>query len=114
MLFDNFPEGSSLLGRQQYAGEPVMVSELGGIQWSRDEHGWGYGQAPTGESEFRSRLKGLADALLDNPRMMGFCYTQLTDVEREQNGLYTYERQPKLDPAWVKRVVSRSAVIERT
>lgn len=114
VLFDNFPAGSSLLGRQQYAGEPVMVSEFGGIQWSRDAHGWGYGQAPVSEGEFRSRLKGLVDALLDNPRMMGFCYTQLTDVEQEQNGLYTYERQPKLDPAWVKRVVSRSAVIERT
>ena len=42
-------------------------------------------------------MKGLTDALLDNPKLMGFCYTQLTDIEQEQNGLYTYERKPKFD-----------------
>jgi hypothetical protein len=26
----------------------------------------------------------------------GFCYTQLTDVEQEQNGLLTFDRRPKI------------------
>ena len=62
--------------------------------------------------ELKARFKGLTDALLDNPRIIGFCYTQLTDVEQEQNGLYTYERRPKFDAAWVSSVVSRKAAME--
>ena len=32
------------------------------------------------------------------PFVSGFCYTQLTDIEQEINGLLTYDRQPKIDP----------------
>lgn len=28
--------------------------------------------------------------------LAGFCYTQLTDVEQEINGLLTYDRRPKV------------------
>ena len=28
---------------------------------------------------------------------MGFCYTQLYDVEQEVTGLYTYDREDKFD-----------------
>ena len=44
--------------------------------------------------------------------MFGFCYTQLTDVEQEQNGLYTYNRKAKFDPEIIKEIVSRKAAIE--
>lgn len=47
---------------------------------------------------YMKRLKELTDVLLDNENMFALCYTQLTDVEQEQNGLYTYDRQPKFDP----------------
>ena len=101
--------------RQTYTpGLPVFVSEYGGIQWSRDPHGWGYGNAPGSEEEFIERLKGLTDALLDNPDHFGFCYTQLTDVEQEQNGLYTYERVPKFSPAVIRAILGRKAAMEKT
>ena len=58
------------------------------------------------------RLKGLTDALLNNKYMFGFCYTQLTDVEQEQNGLYTYDRKAKFDPAVISRIFSGKAAIE--
>ena len=90
---------------------PMFMSEYGGIRWSNKE-GWGYGNAPTSEQEFKDRYKGLTDALLDNPTMFAFCYTQLYDVEQEQNGLYTYEREPKFDMSFFKEVNSRKAVIE--
>ena len=93
-LFDNHAH------RQTYKGEATFVSEYGGIQWSQDESGWGYGTGPKTEEEFLTRFKGLTDALLDNSEMFGLCYTQLTDVEQEQNGLYTYQRKPKFDPAF--------------
>lgn len=90
---------------------PFFVSEYGGIKWS-DAEGWGYGDAPQTEEEFLQRLKGLTDALLDHPRMFGFCYTQLTDVEQEQNGLYTYDRKPKFPPEVIREIMARKAAIE--
>ena len=98
--------------RQNYDGRlPFFVSEYGGIQWT-DKDGWGYGNAPKTEDEFLSRLKGLTDALLDNPNIFAYCYTQLTDVEQEQNGLYTYDRTPKFAPEIIHPIFSRKAKIE--
>jgi beta-galactosidase/beta-glucuronidase len=69
--------------RQSYNGEATFVSEYGGIRWSvNGGNGWGYGNAPSTEKEFLDRYKGLTDALLDNERMFGFCYTQLYDIEQ--------------------------------
>lgn len=100
--------------RQTYTpGLPAFLSEYGGIKWSpsRDD-GWGYGNAPKTETEFIERYRGLTDTLLDNPYMFGLCYTQLTDVEQEQNGLYTYDRKAKFDPKIIHAITSRKAKIE--
>ena len=109
-IYDRFgPEGSR---KEKYAGGPVFVSEYGGIAWDAGSSGWGYGQAPSSPEEFIARYKGLTDALLDNPDHMGLCYTQLTDVEQERNGLYTYDRRPKFDPAVIRAITSRKAACE--
>lgn len=101
------------LKRQTYRGEPLFVSEYGGILWNGNEKGWGYGSAPKTEEEFTERFKGLADALLDNEGIFGLCYTQLTDVEQEQNGLYTYDRKPKFSQKTIRGILSRPAAIEK-
>ena len=102
----------SLNDRQRYEiGKPTFVSEYGGIRWSSGD-GWGYGNAPKTEEEFLARYKALTEALLFNTRFLGFCYTQLTDVEQEQNGLYTYDRKPKFDPAIIRAVNAQKAAIE--
>lgn len=99
--------------QQTYDGKlPVFVSEYGGIRWTQDEKGWGYGEGPKTADEFLKRYEGLTTALLRNPEHMGFCYTQLTDVEQEQNGLYTYEREPKFDPELIARVNRQKAAME--
>ncbi len=98
--------------RQHYDGKaPFFVSEYGGIQWT-DKGGWGYGNAPRTEDEFLTRLKGLTDVLLDNPRMFALCYTQLTDVEQEQNGLYTYDRKAKFPAEIIHPIFARKAAVE--
>ena len=99
--------------RQKYGGEPVFISEYGGLGWSLDDKGWSYGNAPKSEEEFIERFRGLADAILDNKALCGLCYTQLTDVEQEQNGLYTYDRRPKFDVNIFKDILSRTAEIEK-
>ena len=89
------------------------MSEFGGIGWATHGNGWGYGVPKTLE-EFYTRFEGLCNALLDNTAYFGFCYTQLTDVEQEQNGLYTYDRKPKFDPERISAIVSRTAAFEKS
>lgn len=98
-------------GGQHSPSIPFFVSEFGGIGWATGE-GWGYGNSPKTLQEFYTRYKGLTDALLDNPRMFGFCYTQLTDVEQERNGIYTYDRKPKFDMKRIQAVNARAAKFE--
>lgn len=94
--------------------DATFVSEYGGIRWApAEEAGWGYGQAPMSEEEFISRFKGLTEALLFHPHMGALCYTQLTDVEQEVNGLYTYDRKPKFDPAIFHAILTQKAAIEQ-
>lgn len=93
-------------------GMPFMVSEFGGTFWGEQQGGWGYGSGPRNVEEFYSRYEGLVSALLDNPDMFGFCYTQLTDVEQEHNGLYYYDRRPKFDLHRLHAATSRAAAYE--
>ncbi len=92
---------------------PFFVSEYGGIGWNVGEGAWGYGNNPKTLDEFYARHEGLTKALLDNRHMFGFCYTQLTDIEQEQNGIYTYDRKPKFDLARIKAVNSAPAAYEQ-
>ncbi len=98
-----------------YQGQPYFVSEYGGIWWNpgqQDDKAWGYGDRPRSPEEFLERYKALTEALLFNRRIAGFCYTQLYDIEQEVNGLYTFERQPKFDPAFFFKVNQQKAAIE--
>ena len=94
-------------------GIPFMVSEIGGIGWAT-EGGWGYGTGPKNLDELYVRYQGTIDAMLDNPHLFGFCYTQLTDIEQEKNGLYYYDRTPKFDVKKIHAITSRQAAYERT
>ena len=83
-----------------YRGEPVLVTEFGGVKMA-GSGGWGYAQVGDVD-QFLQVYRGLIEGLMDLGPVEGFCYTQLTDVEQEQNGLLTYDRRPKLDAALVK------------
>jgi hypothetical protein len=101
---------------QPYFGEPIYMSEYGGIRWAPDtDNGWGYGNAPKTLEEFVERYCKLTDILITNPYMMGLCYTQLYDVEQEKNGLYYYDRTPKFDAetvATMRAAMEKKAAIE--
>lgn len=113
-LYDRFPD------RQHWKGEPVFMSEYGGIRVElRDENAentkeaWGYGNAARSLEEFYERYDGLTTALIDNPKMLGFCYTQLTDVEQELNGIYRYDRTEKFDAERLYKINTKVAAIEK-
>ncbi|MCF7730792.1 MAG: hypothetical protein K9N23_03855 [Akkermansiaceae bacterium] len=103
-----FNPGSSQADR----GVPFMISEIGGIGWAT-EGGWSYGNGPKTLDEFYERYQGTIDAMLDNPNLFGFCYTQLTDIEQERNGLYFYDRKPKFDTKKLHDITARQAAYER-
>jgi len=96
-----------------YAGQPYIVDEYGGIKWIPSEdrvyadNSWGYGAGPKTMEEFYTRLEGQTDVLLGLDHIVGFCYTQLTDVEQEQNGIYNYDRSEKFDMARIKRIFQK-------
>jgi len=109
-VWRNFPENNA-----PYQGQPYFVSEYGGIWWNpgqEDEKGWGYGTRPKTEKEFLERYRALTESLLFHPKIFGFCYTQLYDIEQEVNGLYTYDRRPKFDPEIIRKINSQRAAIE--
>ncbi len=107
--------GVALPARYGFArrDRPYFVSEFGGIGWRlAGEPGWGYGNDPKTEAEWLARFRGLIDAQLDNASLFGFCYTQLTDVEQERNGVFFFDRRPKFDLKTLHAIVARPAAIE--
>lgn len=100
-------------GRSFYSGQPLFISEFGGARWSNaTENSWGYGNDPKNEQEFFERFEGLCYALMDNKNIFGFCYTQLYDIEQEQNGLLYYDRSAKFDLKKFKAILDKKAKIE--
>ncbi len=108
--YQNYPGGEA-----EYAGQPYFVSEYGGIWWNPGQTGseaWGYGDRPGSAEEFLARYRALTETLLTHPRLCGFCYTQLCDVEQEVNGLYTYGRAAKFPPEVIAEINRQQAAAE--
>lgn len=108
-VWQNFPQFDC-----PYKGQPYWVSEYGGIWWDVEgiKNGWGYGDRPKTKKEFIERYKKLTEILLNHPKICGFCYTQLYDIEQEVNGLYTYSRKPKFNPEIIKKINTKKSKIE--
>jgi len=87
----------------RYAGQPVMVTECGGISFRSQGGAWGYTDTKTPE-EFLETYRQVVASLLSSELVQGFCYTQLTDVQQEQNGLLTFDRRPKFDFAAIREI----------
>ncbi|ANY07710.1 glycoside hydrolase family 2 protein [Pseudonocardia sp. HH130630-07] len=89
---------------------PVVLTEFGGLSHApaAGQRWFGYGTVATA-GELEERLRDLFTAILDNPELAGFCYTQLTDTAQERNGLLTERREPKLPTAVVHEMVTRAA-----
>ncbi len=95
---------------------PYLLDEFGGIKWVKgqdkqtgnSQQSWGYGEPPHSLEEFYTRLEGQVDALMSiAENVWGYCYTQLTDVEQEQNGIYFYDRSSKFDMNRIKAIFSK-------
>jgi beta-galactosidase/beta-glucuronidase len=94
-----------------HAGQPVLLTEFGGIGFApaAGERWYGYGTVSNAD-EYLARYAGFVEAILACPTILGFCYTQLTDTAQETNGLLTADRQHKLDPARIRAINTAPSV----
>ena len=91
---------------------PYILDEFGGIKWNpaqqlegTSQTSWGYGEPPHSLDEFYARLEGQVKVVVSlSDYIWGYCYTQLTDVEQEQNGIYYYDRTPKFDMERIRSI----------
>ncbi len=112
-LEDFWPAGRRvLLPGAVDRGQPVMLTEFGGVRYTPRppeevpvERTWGYSSAEDAE-DFAARLEDLLSAVHASPVLAGFCYTQLTDTMQEANGLLDERREPKLPIERLRRIVT--------
>lgn len=90
-----------------YRGQPVMLTEYGGIAFTDEGDGWGYYNKVRNEEEFIARLEPVTDFLIKSGKFAGFCYTQLTDVMQEVNGLLREDRTPKIPTEKLRRIFGK-------
>jgi len=101
------------MGETPTGNEAFMVTEFGGIAFATigaqgtmgGMETWGYHDKVTDENEFLKRFRGVFDAVRELDYCQGYCYTQLTDVMQEINGLTMPDRTPKLDPKKISALV---------
>ncbi|WP_373230673.1 glycoside hydrolase family 2 protein [Cohnella sp.] len=96
------------VGGFKYEGQPILVTEFGGIGYKMSEwEGWGYSGASDDE-DYLARLRAVIRPMHNSGLVQGYCYTQLTDVEQEINGLLTYDRKPKVPLDQIRKIVEEN------
>ena len=107
-VFHRWPEHEA-----KYEGQPYINDEFGGLKWIPEnekvfaDNTWGYGDDLKNIEEFYSILEEEVDIMLKIDNIRGYCYTQLTDVEQEQNGIYNYDRSEKFDMKRVAEIFTK-------
>lgn len=88
----------------QHQGEPILLTEFGGIGFAvGEDNGWGYTSVKD-VAEFVADYRRVLEAVYASKALHGYCYTQLTDVEQEINGILSYNREPKCDLSKIKEI----------
>lgn len=103
------PEEAAVIPGFRYNGSPPYLSEFGGVAFipagqNVPKDSWGYSGVEKTPEAALERMRGLYAAIAAMPAFAGLCYTQLTDVEQEVNGLLTFDRKPKFDPQLVRAI----------
>lgn len=101
---------------------PMLLSECGGYARPIPGHlfspdaSYGYGKTGT-EAQLTAAIAGMYREMVNPAIPAGLCgvvYTQLSDVEGEINGLYTYDRQVcKVDKEKMRLILAEAADILR-
>ncbi len=110
-VFRNQPDKKYLA---EYEGQPYILDEFGGLPWIPEEEratSWGYGSNIDTLDDFYAILEREIDAIIACPHIVGYCYTQITDVEQEKNGIYRYDRTPKFNTERLRSIFTKIPAI---
>lgn len=104
-IVNSLPTGRKIYADgYEFRGEPVLLTEFGGLSYAKDcDKGWGYTTIDSDE-EFIETYRRLISAIQKSSVLYGYCYTQLSDVEQEVNGLLTADRKYKVDPEKIRKI----------
>ena len=97
------------LEARAWKDQPYLVDEYGGVKYLPEGHkpyadnSWGYNKEPLTKEEVEARITALTRFLVDHKKVVGYCYTQLTDIEQEENGIYCYDRSEKFDMEVIRK-----------
>ncbi len=101
-----YPQGWRLFAEgNQYKGQPVLFTEFGGMALKAEQKSdtWGYNEGEASEDSFYAHLTELLQGIAQT-EFQGYCYTQLTDVQQEINGLLRADHTPKFDIQKLKSI----------
>lgn len=98
---------SSMSNGYTYKDQPIMISEFGGIAFQNKNSGWGYGEKVKTSEEFIQRFDEITTAVKKVPYICGYCYTQVSDVQQEMNGLLDENRNYKINPQILREINER-------
>lgn len=95
-----------------YDGKPIIITEYGGIAFKLPgkqyaQADWGYHNPETDKEKYIARFKEVTEAIFNLDFCCGFCYTQLTDIQQEINGVLTFDRVPKVDPKIIAKILKQ-------
>jgi beta-galactosidase/beta-glucuronidase len=99
---------NSFANGYHYKGQPIIISEYGGIAFNNDDSGWGYGNKVNTEEDFIKRFEDITVDIKKIPFVSGYCYTQVTDVQQEINGLLDIDRNYKISPEVISEINKRN------
>ena len=105
-VFHNLSRSAFASG-YSYRGQPIIISEFGGIAFNSSEQGWGYGNKVNTKEEYIERFDAITTAIKKIDIIAGFCYTQVTDVQQEINGIMDMDRNFKVEPEILKEINKR-------
>lgn len=94
-----YPAGKKLMVEgATYRNQPILFTEFGGVAMQTNAGGgnWGYGESATDAEAFYARIDKLVKGVFNCP-FQGYCYTQVSDVQQEVNGLLDENHEPKFD-----------------
>ena len=94
---------------ESYCGQPVMLTEFGGKRIEGSD-GWGYDLPIETTEKYIADIKADVDNILNTPTFCGYCYTELTDVYQETNGLLRMDRTPKADAEQLAEIFRKKRI----
>ncbi|MGM9874055.1 MAG: glycoside hydrolase family 2 protein [Bacilli bacterium] len=101
----------ALAENYSYQGQPIIMSEFGGTAYEKcvggENKSWGYGSAVKDDEDFINRFDSLVSAIKSLPHFVGYCYTQVSDVQQEVNGLLKENREFKIDPKIISTIQNK-------